>query len=108
MANEIRVVDSELQACANEYRQSLRTLNDAVREYQSALNALRTDWTGRAFAIMSAHVVNLTGKIINSFERVNDAISELGEVEALFEENEQKQKSKFMSQDTGTKSPFGG
>ena len=108
MADDIRVVDSELQACANEYRQSLQTLNEAVREYQEALNALKSDWTGRAFAIMSAHVAELTAKIVGSFERVNDAISELGEVEVLFEENEVKQKAKFMNQDTGTKSPFGG
>ena len=107
MADDIRVVDSELQACANEYRQSLETLNDAVREYRDALDALQNDWTGRAFAIMSAHVVNLTMKIMGSFERVTDAIKELGDVENLFNENEAKLVSKFNNQDTGIKSPFG-
>lgn len=108
MANDIRVVDSELQACAAEYAQSLQTLNEAVREYQQALSALQSDWTGRAFLIMSGHVAQLTEKIIKSFDRVNDAIGELGEVEELFNENENKQRTRFANQDVGTKSPFGG
>lgn len=108
MADDIRVVDSELQACAGEYMQSLSTLNEAVREYREALEALKSDWTGRAFAIMSAHVANLTMKIYSSFDRVTDAIKELGDVEQLFEENEQKLKSRFANQDVGTKSPFVG
>ena len=108
MADDIRVVDSELQACASEYVQSLSTLNEAVREYREALEALKSDWTGRAFAIMSAHVANLTMKIMGSFERVTDAIKELGDVEQMFEENESKLKARFSNQDTGTKSPLGG
>jgi len=108
MADDIRVVDSELQACASEYVQSLSTLNEAVREYREALEALKSDWTGRAFAIMSAHVANLTMKIFSSFDRVTDAIKELGDVEQMFEENENKLKTRFVNQDVGTKSPFGG
>lgn len=108
MADDIRVVDSELHACAGEYMQSLSTLNEAVHEYREALEALKSDWTGRAFAIMSAHVANLTMKIFESFERVTDAIKELGDVGNLFEENENKIKTRFANQDVGTKSPFGG
>lgn len=108
MADEIRVVDSELQACAREYMQSLDTLTDAVHEYKEALEALKSDWTGRAFIIMSGHVANLTQKIFGSFERVTDAIKELGDVERVFEENEKKISTTMKNQDVGTKSPFGG
>ena len=108
MADQIRVVDSELQECAKEYTASLGTLQEAVREYVDALDALRSDWTGRAFAIMSGHVINLTTKLTESFERVTDAVTELTQVEQLFEENEARQKSVYNSQDVGTKSPFGG
>ena len=108
MANNIVVDRERLQTCVSEYNQSLETLNEAVNEYRDALDALRSDWTGRAFAIMSAHVANLTLKITGSFERVTDAIKELGDVENLFAQNEEKLKTGFMNQDTGTKSPFGG
>lgn len=108
MADIIRVESSELQACAAAYRSSLETLNDAVHTYQEALNALRSDWTGRAFVIMSAKVAEMVAKIVGSFDRVNDAINELNETENMFNENEQKLKSNFSNLDVGTKSPFAG
>ena len=108
MADKIQVSTPELQACAGEYLMSLQTLQEAVSEYRNALEALKSDWTGVAFAAMMAHVVDLTGKIVGSFERVTDAVSELGDVSDLFEENENKLKNKFSSQDVGTKSPFAG
>lgn len=107
MADDIRVVDSELQQCAAEYKASLQTLGEAVREYQQAIEALSHDWTGRAAVIMCGHVISLAGKIFESFDRVNDAIDELGGVEELFEANEAKQKNVYANQDVGTKSPFG-
>lgn len=108
MADNIVVYDQDLQACAREYTQALETLNEAVREYNQALEALRSDWTGRAFAIMSGHVANLTSKIMGSFERVTDAIKELGDVANIFNENEDKLLSRMKNQDTGTKSLFVG
>ncbi|MBP3645509.1 MAG: hypothetical protein J6K55_03700 [Clostridia bacterium] len=108
MADNIRVVDSELQACVAAYRNSLDVLQTAVRTYEAAMNALRSDWTGKAFVIMIAKVVDLVNKIKASFERVNDAISELQAVENLFEENESKLKGNFDALDAGSQSPFGG
>lgn len=108
MANDIRVPGSELQACAAEYAQSLQTLNEAVREYQQALNALKSDWTGRAAVIMSGNAAQLAVRIAELFERVTDGITELGEVEVLFNENESGLKARFANQDVGSKSPFGG
>lgn len=108
MADNIVVHDQELQACAREYTQALETMNEAVLEYSQALKALRSDWTGRAFIIMSSHVANLTSKIMGSFERVTDAIRELGDVANLVKANEQNIRARFVNQDTGTKSPFVG
>lgn len=108
MADNIRVVDSELQACVTAYRNAFQTLQSCVRLYETALNALKSDWTGRAFAIMLVKVVDLITKIKESFDRVNDAMSELQQVEALFEENEQKLQSNFNALDAGSASPFNG
>ncbi|MBE5801780.1 MAG: hypothetical protein E7319_05765 [Clostridiales bacterium] len=108
MADKIVVIDSEFQACISAYRSSLETLQNAVQVYEGAMNALRNDWTGRAFVIMLAKVVDLVAKIKASYDRVNDAISELQNTSALFEENENALKGKFDGLDAGSKSPFGG
>lgn len=107
MADNIRVESSELLACANEYRQSLETLEDAVMTYQNALNALANDWTGRAFMIMSGKVADMVSKIVASFDRVGDAITELNDTNEMFEGNESDLKGTFGGLDVGTKSPFG-
>lgn len=106
MPDRIVVESSELQTCAREYRQAQDVIEQAVREYADALNALRSDWSGDAFEIMHAHVEDLKEKITASIERVNDAIKELGDVEVLFAENENKIKTRATNQDVGTKSRF--
>lgn len=108
MANQIRVETSELAACAAAYRASLNTLQECVQQYHNALDALRNDYTGKAFAIMSGKVVSMLAKITGSFVRVEDAISELGATQQLFEENEAALRGKFDALDAGTKSPFMG
>ncbi len=106
--DKIRVVDVELHACAAAYLKSLETLRGAVATYQKSLQALSSDWTGRAFLIMSAKVADLTAKIVKSYDRVIDAVSELGEVESIFTENESEIKGMVSNLDAGTRSPFGG
>lgn len=108
MADKIRVESTELEACVAAYRKSLETLNDSVHTYEQALDALRNDWTGRAFVLMSGKVAQMVMQIKNSFERVNDAISELEETKNLFNENESKLASNFNNLDAGNKSPFAG
>ena len=108
MPDQIRVESSELEACVAAYKTSLSTLEDAVNTYEKALDALRNDWTGRAFAAMSAKVLSLVLQIRNSFQRVNDAVEELNFTKDLFEENEAKLTNRFTSLDEGTKSPFEG
>ena len=107
-ANNIVVSDSELQACVAAYKSSLETLQNAVQAYENALNALRSDWTGKAFVMMVGKVVDLISKIKASYERVNDAISELNAVKAEFIENEAKLKGNFNALDAGSVSPFNG
>ena len=106
MADKIYVVDTELDACAAAYKNSLETLRSAVQTYEQALNALQNDWTGRAFVIMAGKVAHLTMSIAKSFDRVYDAVSELGGVKTVFNEKEQQLKSKIDSLEVGSKSPF--
>lgn len=108
MADQIRVESSELEACVAAYKTSLNTLEDAVNTYERALDALRNDWTGRAFAAMSAKVLSLVLQIRNSFQRVNDAMEELNFTKDLFEQNETGIKTNINSLEEGTKSPFEG
>lgn len=108
MADKIRVESTELEACVAAYKKALETLNDSVQTYEQALDALRNDWTGKAFLIMSGKVAQMVMQIKNSFERVNDAISELEQTKNLFNENETKLASDFNNLDVGTKSPFAG
>lgn len=108
MANDIKVFDeAAFEACISSYKNSLQTLQGAVSTYEQALNALRNDWTGRAFAVMCGKVVQMVAKIRSSFDRVTDAIDELQGTKELFINSENELKSKFSSLDAGSKSPFG-
>lgn len=108
MADKIVVIDSEFHACIAAYRSSLQTMQNAVQAFENALDALRGDWTGRAALMMAGKVLDLIVKIKQSFERINDATSELNAVDALFTENEEKLTSNFNSLDAGSVSPFNG
>ncbi len=108
MADKIVQTSESMLACVSAYTSALSTLQDCVREFQNAINALENDYTGAAFAIMLVKVLDLIAKITKSFDRVQDAIKELGQVRELFEENEQKQQAMYANLDTGTKSPFVG
>lgn len=108
MADIVKVRSEELQECAARYLRSLGTMRECVSEYQNALEALSNDWTGRAFIIMSGKVAAMVAKIIASFDRINDAVSELGEVKALLEETESTLKSQAEALDVGTQSEFQG
>lgn len=108
MADKIEVSSFELQNCASRYAESLQTLQEAVHDYTSALEALRQDWTGKAALIVMGNIVSLTSKIVKSFDRVNDAIKELNTAETMYDENEAKQQNKYNSIDVGVKSPFAG
>lgn len=108
MADIIDVSSVELQACASKYTQCLQQLQEAVNDYRNAIDALKQDWTGAAALIVLGNIVNLTGKIIKSFDRVNDAVKELGVAENLYDENEQKQQGVYNAIDVGVKSPFQG
>lgn len=108
MAERIVCSKEEFESCIAAYKGSMETLQGAVATYEQALNALSSDWTGRAFAAMCAKVASLTMRIKSSFDRVTDAISELEAVEKLFEENETSLTGKFNALDVGSKSNFAG
>ena len=98
---DIRYQESPKELC-------LQQLQEAVNDYRNAIDALKQDWTGAAALIVLGNIVNLTGKIIKSFDRVNDAVKELGVAENLYDENEQKQQGVYNAIDVGMKSPFQG
>ena len=108
MADRIEVSSPELQACASKYAQTLQQLHEAVNDYHRAIDALSQDWTGAAALIVLGNVLNLTGKITESFDRVTDAIKELNTAESLYDENENKQQGVYNAIDVGVKSPFAG
>lgn len=108
MAERIVCSEAEFQNCIRAYKGSLEQLQSAVRIYEEALNALRSDWTGKAFLIMMGKVVSMIKRIKESFERVTDAVVELEAVEKLFMQNEATLTGKFNALDVGTKSNFGG
>lgn len=106
MADIIRADSAELQQCASKYLSALATLKDAYAAYTKSLNALRSDWTGRAFVIMSGKVATMGINIAKSFEKLTDAVSELNEVRELNQETESGIKSQIGNQQVGNESPF--
>lgn len=106
MADRIRVDSNELQQCVREYSSAMNVVLDAVKLYTDSLQALAHDYTGKAAAIMSVKVVQLTANITQAAGRAADAISELTEVKSLFETNESALQSKGSQLDEGVQSPF--
>lgn len=106
MADMIRVESAELQQCASKYLSALATLKDAYGAYTKSLEALRNDWTGRAFVIMSGKVATMGINIAKSFEKLTDAVSELNAVNELNQETETGIKSQVSGQQVGNASPF--
>lgn len=106
MADIIRVDSADLQQCASKYLSALGTLKDAYNAYIKSLNALNSDWTGRAFLIMSGKVASMGKNIARSFEKLTDAVTELNAVSELNQETESGIKSQVASQQVGTESPF--
>jgi len=108
MAEKIKVSSEAFEDCISKYRTSLDVLSDAVTVYQQAITALQQDWTGRAYAVMAAKALLLIASIVKAISRAHDAVSELQQVEKIFEENEQKQTKAYSALDAGTQSPFNG
>lgn len=106
MADIIRVESGDLQQCVARYTSALSTLKDAYSSYTRSLQDLRSDWTGRAFAIMAAKVAAMGVNIAKSFDKLTDAISELNEFNELAQDTESEIKSKVASFDVGNESPF--
>lgn len=108
MADRIVASSEAFEACVASYKGSLEKLQGAVSTYEQALEALRNDYTGRAFVAMAAKVVAMSGKIKASFERVHDAITELEAADKVYTENETSIANDFKAVEVGTKSPFAG
>lgn len=105
MAERIQVSSEDLQACAAAYAQAAQKLMQASQTYSQALQRLSSDWTGRAFAIMSTKVFAMLKNLGQSYHKCVDAISELIAVKGMFEENEASIQSNVNALDVGT-SPF--
>lgn len=105
MADKINVSSAELSECAARYKQAGLKLVQCTATYTTALAALSSDWTGRAFMIMSLKVAQMVKNLGESYAKCLDAISELTDVKGQFEEVENTLKGTFSSMDTGS-SPF--
>lgn len=106
MADLIRQDTSDLQQCINQYRGALGTLKDSYAHFTKSLEALRSDWTGAAFAIMAAKVAAMGVNIARSFNNLEDAVTELSQIIELTEETEGSIKSTVSNAEIGTDSPF--
>lgn len=105
MADKINVSSSDLSACAARYAVAGLKLMQCTATYSQALGALSSDWTGKAFAIMSIKVAQMVKNLAESYTKCLDAIKELTDVKEQFEEAENALKGTFSSMDTGS-SPF--
>lgn len=106
MADKLTYNSSDLQQCVTRYNNALATLKDAYSSYAKSLQDLQSDWTGRAFAIMSAKVAAMHANIVKSFDKVADATSELTQVQEIMSTTEDDQKKTIAAQDEGAESPF--
>lgn len=106
MADLIRVDSADLQQCINQYRGALSTLKDSYNAYTKSLEALRSDWTGRAFVIMSGKVAAMGANIARSFNNLEDAVNELSQMIELTNDTETSIKSTIANQNVGSESPF--
>jgi uncharacterized protein YukE len=105
MADHINVESSALTACAVRYTLAGVKLMQCTATYTQALGNLASDWTGKAFAIMSIKVAQMVKNLAESYAKCYDAIKELADVKEQFEEAENALKGAFSSLDTGS-SPF--
>lgn len=106
MADRIIVSPQELEACKSRYLNALGTLQESVAKYEKSLLDLGTDYTGKAFAIMSAKVANMGVNLKRSFDKLHDAVDELSAVGETFENEEKTTSTAANSLDSGTESPF--
>lgn len=104
---DVKKFDTEaIVECVNRYNSALSTLQSAYDSFQKSIDALNSDWTGRAFAAMSLKVADMAVNIKRSFDKIEDATSELTEVNGHIESVESSLKSKNDSIETGSASPF--
>ena len=101
MANQITVSPEEIRATASRYQSELQTVMDGFQSYVNALNKLGNDWTGVAFAAMSAKVTVLTRNLYASHDRITDAVTELKESADMYEQVESELDGKMGSIDAG-------
>ncbi|MBE5796762.1 MAG: hypothetical protein E7327_05210 [Clostridiales bacterium] len=106
MADHIIVDTADLQQCINQYRGALSTLKDSYAAFTKSLEALRSDWTGKAFVIMAGKVAAMGVNIARSFNNLEDAVTELSEMIELTGETENSIKGVIANQEVGTQSPF--
>lgn len=106
MADMIRVDSADLQQCVTQYRNALETVKEAYSLYTKSLEALKSDWTGKAFAIMLAKVVAMSLNISKSFANIEDAMTELNAIADLAQETETSIKGTIGKQEVGSASPF--
>lgn len=105
MADKINVSSADLSACAARYTMAGAKLVQCTVTYTQALAALSSDWTGKAFAIMSIKVAQMVKNLAESYTKCLDAVSELTDVKEQFEETENALKGTFSGLDVGD-SPF--
>lgn len=106
MADRIIVSSEEIQQCISKYRSALDVVKDAYSLYTKSLEALRSDWTGKAFAIMAAKAALMYLNISKSFNNIEDAMSELNAIAELAQDTENAIKGTISKQDVGNTSPF--
>lgn len=106
MADIIRVETAELQQCITQYRSALSTVKESYTSFTKSLEALRSDWTGKAFIIMAGKVAAMGVNIARSFNNIEDAMSELSQMSELVRDTEKELGNNISAADIGQKSPF--
>lgn len=106
MADMLRFDTQDLQQCINQYNGAMSTLKDSYNHFVKSLNALSSDWTGRAFVIMSGKVAAMGANIARSFNNLDDAVTELQQMIDLTQETEGEIKTTIGNAEIGTESPF--
>lgn len=106
MANVFRGNSDDFDTCVARYKNALNTTQEAYQSYIKSLEDLRSDWTGKAFLIMSAKVAAMGSNIAKSFDQINKTISDLQQVKNEILTNESSMTTKANNLEVGNESPF--
>lgn len=104
-ANVIKVSTEDMRACIQKYQTEKQRLMDALQVCNKASQTLARSWAGPSFLTMSIKLANTYKNLLQSMNKMDDAISELNKTIEIMERAENTVKSNAASLDLGD-SPF--